>query len=165
MNATDPSAPVCGARRPDRQHGLAIGSHRLPCVRDAGHQDVNHVNALGERWPVCCEGCASTVGPLATHTTFEAGRARHSRLCQWCAQQCPPEPDRIPAARPISSPVPMCIRCEGITEAVIGQVHGGAGPGWNAYACPHCAPHIPQWPDALEVLEAAQRHRRKEAEQ
>jgi hypothetical protein len=61
-------------------------------------------------------------------------------------------------------PLRMCVRCERITDApvLVREVHGNSGPGWNVYACPDCAPYVPSGPSALEVLEAAQRHRNKE---
>jgi hypothetical protein len=63
-------------------------------------------------------------------------------------------------------PLRMCVRCQRITDApvLISEVHSNSGPGWNVHACPDCVRHIPPAPDPLEVLEAAQRHRREEAD-
>jgi hypothetical protein len=63
------------------------------------------------------------------------------------------------------TPVRMCVRCRRITDApiVVREVHSNSGPGWNVYACPDCAPHIPPAPDPLELLKAAQRKRRERA--
>jgi hypothetical protein len=65
------------------------------------------------------------------------------------------------SARRPAPVVRMCVRCQRITEApvVVREVHSNSGPGWNVYACPDCAPHIPPVPDALDVLDAAQRRR------
>ncbi|MGW0732987.1 hypothetical protein [Streptomyces sp. NPDC002851] len=39
------------------------------------------------------------------------------------------------------------------TPVVVAEVHQNSGPGWNVYACPVCAPHFPQGPDVLDLLE------------
>ncbi|MER7106266.1 hypothetical protein [Streptomyces sp. NPDC000229] len=55
---------------------------------------------------------------------------------------------------PARRPVRMCVRCDRLTEApvLVAEVHAGSGPGFNVYACPECAPHVPKPPDALDLL-------------
>ncbi|WP_310728592.1 hypothetical protein [Streptomyces sp. N2A] len=64
------------------------------------------------------------------------------------------------SGRPL--PLRMCVRCERITDepVLVAEVHGNSGPGWNVYACPGCAPHVPAAPDPLVVLEALLQSRR-----
>nr|WP_254705766.1 hypothetical protein [Streptomyces vilmorinianum] len=56
-------------------------------------------------------------------------------------------------------PVRMCVRCNHITDApvLVSEVHQNSGPGFNVYACPECAPHSPQLPDALDLLQGGRR--------
>ncbi|MGP3999122.1 hypothetical protein [Streptomyces sp. 8N706] len=67
------------------------------------------------------------------------------------------------AGRP--APVRMCVRCQRVTETpvLVQEVHSNSGPGWNVYACPGCAPHIPPSSDVLDLLDAARRRRGEEA--
>ncbi|MFF8829701.1 hypothetical protein [Streptomyces sp. NPDC015131] len=55
---------------------------------------------------------------------------------------------------PARRPVRMCVRCGALTRepVTVSEVHAGSGPGFNVYACPECAPHIPRPPDALDLL-------------
>ncbi|MDH2389759.1 hypothetical protein QCN29_13330 [Streptomyces sp. HNM0663] len=103
-----------------------------------------------------CEVCGSTAGPLATVTTDTAGGVRHRAVCQSCAAGgVGRETVRVRrAAR-------MCVRCNTLTSqpVVVSEVHAGSGPGFNVYACPECAPHLPVLPDALDLLESGWRKR------
>ncbi|MFI6107335.1 hypothetical protein [Streptomyces sp. NPDC051310] len=93
-----------------------------------------------------CDACGeAATGPPATVTTDAAGGVRHRTVCQGCAAGA--------AARP-RQPVRMCVRCERITSApvLVAEVHQGTGPGFNVYACPDCAPRLPELPDALDLL-------------
>ncbi|KUH37350.1 hypothetical protein ATE80_18680 [Streptomyces kanasensis] len=60
----------------------------------------------------------------------------------------------------------MCVRCHRITDepVTVAEVHQNSGPGWNVYACPECAPHLPPQPDPLDLLRAGHRRRRGDAE-
>ncbi|UGY91647.1 hypothetical protein [Streptomyces gobiensis] len=49
MTATGRTS-YCGARRPAREHGPAIGGHRLPCVLPVGHDGWHHQDAAGRSW-------------------------------------------------------------------------------------------------------------------
>ena len=44
-----PTAPLCGARRPGWDQGPAVGRHRIPCVLPAGHTG-EHRDALRGTW-------------------------------------------------------------------------------------------------------------------
>jgi len=41
---------TCGARREGWEAGPPIGSHRIPCVRPAGHLEL-HRDGLGQEFP------------------------------------------------------------------------------------------------------------------
>lgn len=60
-------------------------------------------------------------------------------------------------------PVRMCVRCDRFTTApvLVSEVHSGSGPGFNVYACTKCAPLFPDFPNALDLLQAG-RHSRAE---
>lgn len=51
-------------------------------------------------------------------------------------------------------PLRMCVHCNALTDepVVVSEVHAASAPGFNVYACPTCAPHIPKPPDVLELL-------------
>ncbi|MDH2391252.1 hypothetical protein QCN29_21195 [Streptomyces sp. HNM0663] len=72
-------------------------------------------------------------------------------------------PREAAGPRPVGvrRPVRMCVRCNALTSrpVVVSEVHAGSGPGFNVYACPECAPHLPVLPDALDLLEPGWRER------
>lgn len=158
MNATDNT--LCGARRPGWERP-GPGRHRLPCVRDIGH-DQDHLDAFGQTWPICCDDCGTTGAPLEGNTTAEAdGTVRDGHLCGPCsAAATAAEPVDQELEEPVARrPVRMCVRCYTITDApvVVSEVHANSGPGCNVYACPDCAVHFPPLPDVLTLLHGARR--------
>lgn len=84
--------PLCDGRRPGWEHGPAIGRQRIPCTLPAGH-DGDHRNALGDTWPLFCEDCGTTTGPLQPLTTSSPdGGLRDSHLCMPCSDAGDPTP-------------------------------------------------------------------------
>ncbi|WP_371534993.1 hypothetical protein OG210_03925 [Streptomyces sp. NBC_00466] len=61
--------------------------------------------------------------------------------------------ESIPST-PARKPVRMCVRCHYVTDepVVVAEVHQNSGPGWNMYACPECAPHLPPVPDVIDLF-------------
>lgn len=60
----------CGARRPGWEDGPAIGRHRIPCVRVAGH-DGPHRDGLTATWDAT-EADATEQAAVATNDTEDA---------------------------------------------------------------------------------------------
>lgn len=93
MNATDET--LCGARRRGWERP-GPGRHRLPCIRDIGH-DQDHLDAFGQTWPRCCSDCGTTDGPLEGNTTAEAdGTFWDGHLCRPCLEAATaPDPEEL----------------------------------------------------------------------
>ncbi|MFC4608799.1 hypothetical protein ACFO9E_13365 [Streptomyces maoxianensis] len=160
MNANE---TLCGARRPGWERP-GPGRHRLPCVRDIGH-DEDHLDAFGQTWRRCCDDCGTTDGPLEGNTTAEAdGSVWDGHLCGPCLDAATaPEPVLQEVLQEVDEPVlqdqerrpvRMCVRCSTITDApvVVSEVHANSGPGFNVYACSACAPRFPPVPSAIDLL-------------
>jgi hypothetical protein len=170
---------LCGARRPGWERP-GPGSHRLPCVRDIGHDEA-HLDAFGETWPRSCDDCGTLESPL--ESPLESMTVTDTDGTVWDGHLCRPyegtatapepvvdedqaesahekilEPNVLPTVR---RPVRMCVRCERITTApvVVSEVHQNSGPGFAVYACPDCAPHFPPVPDVLHLLTPGWRNR------